>query len=89
LLCISREIFEKLCSAAQEFFVQRAAVKVIPLRPKITESLFRRASKLPLRNLEETSCFEYVPTKIWATRYSEFWQWQRVSDWWREFGQDE
>ena len=32
--------------------------------------------------------FVYTPTSIWQTRHSEFWQWQRLSEWWNEFNQD-
>jgi hypothetical protein len=88
LLCISREIFKKLSSITREFYPRQAVIKNAPARVQRAEAL-PKAPALPLRSARETAYPEYAPTKIWPTRYSEFWQWQRVSDWWREFGQDE
>ena len=88
LLCISKENFEKLCLSAQEFYAQLAAVNNAPARVQRTE-LLCKAPALPLRHIKRTNYPEYAPTKIWQTRYSEFWQWQRVSEWHREYGQDE
>ena len=88
LLCISKETFEKLRLTTREFYTQQAVAKNIPARVQRTE-LLRKASALPLRCNEEARYSAYTPTKIWQTRYSELWQWQRVNDWYREFGQDE
>jgi hypothetical protein len=88
LLCISRRIFEKLCLSAQEFYAQPAAVNNAPARVQRTESL-PKAPALPLLCNEEAGYSAYTPTPIWQTRYSELWQWQRVSEWHREYGQDE
>jgi hypothetical protein len=48
-----------------------------------------KAPVTSLRSIEKAGYSAYTPTPIWQTRYSEFWQWQRVSEWYREYGQDE
>ena len=88
MLCISKEIFEKLRLTTREFYGQQAVVKNIPARVQRTKAQ-RKMPVLPSRGIKETACPEYTPTKIWPTRYSELWQWQRVSEWHREYGQDE
>ena len=88
LLCISKELFEKLALTAQEFFAKENTVKIIPARIQRIKSL-SKAPALSLRSIEKDRYSEYAPTPIWQTRYSEFWQWQRVSEWWSEFGQDD
>jgi len=88
LLCISKEGFEKLRLTTRKFYAQQAVIKNIPARVQRTKAL-RKMPVLPLRGIKEAACPEYTPTKIWPTRYSELWQWQRVNDWYREFGQDE
>jgi len=84
LLCISKELFEKLALAAQEFFVKENVLKTAPARAQKTKSL----RKTPITSLRNIRHSEYAPTSIWHTRYDEFWQWQRVSEWWREFDPD-
>ena len=88
LLCISKELFEKLTLASQGFFTKKHVLKNTPARAQRTKSLLK-APEPSLRDIEKAVYPEYSPTKIWQTRYSEFWQWQRVSEWWREFGQDD
>ena len=88
LLCISKENFEKLCLSAHGFYAKQTAVNNAPVRVQRT-GLLCKAPALPLCSIERISYPEYAPTKIWQTRYSEFWQWQRVSEWHREYGQDE
>ncbi len=88
LLCISKERFEKLVLATQGFFAKKQLFKNIPKRVQKTKPLLK-AVKQPLRGVKESKCSTYTPTSIWQTRYSEFWQWQRVSEWHREYRQDE
>jgi len=88
LLCISKAVFEKLTAAAQEFFSNESAPKIIPAQAAGIKS----PPKAPVPALhvsEENKHSWYTPTKIWATRYSELWQWQRVSEWWRRYRQEE
>ena len=65
-----------------------AAVYNAPARVQRTGSLCKEPA-LPLRCTEKASYSEYNPTPIWHTRYSELWQWQRVAEWYREYGRDE
>ncbi len=88
MLCISKELFEKLCLTAQEFFVKENIFKNTPAQAQKIKSL-PKAPTPSLRDNEEARYSVYIPTSIWQTRYSELWQWQRVSEWWREFGQDD
>lgn len=88
MLCISKELFEKLALAAQEFFTKKHVLKNTPARAQRTKPL-RKAPAPSLRDNEEARYSAYIPTPIWQTRYSELWQWQRVSEWYREYGQDE
>ena len=88
ILCISKELFEKLASEAREFLVKENAPKNIPVQAQRIKPLCKAPAQ-SLRNIEKTVYPEYSPTRIWQTRYSEFWQWQRVSEWHREYGQDE
>jgi hypothetical protein len=88
LLCISKESFEKLFLVTQEFPGNDNARKLIPAQAPRIKSLPR--TPVPVLHSNEKNNYSwYTPTKIWATRYSEFWQWQRVSEWHREYGQDE
>jgi endo-beta-N-acetylglucosaminidase D len=77
-----------LALATQEFFIKRALPKSIPEQVQKTQSL-RNALTVSLCRIKETRDSAYNPTPIWQTRYSEFWQWQRVSEWHREYGQDD
>jgi len=77
-----------LTSEAQEFFIKETTPKNIPAQAQKIKPLCK-APVPSLRNIEKGVYPEYNPTKIWQTRYSEFWQWQRVSEWHREYGQDE
>ena len=88
LLCISKERFEKLCLAARELSVNKQPLRNIPAQTQKVKPLYTAAG-LTSRNSQETKYSAYIPTPIWQTRYSEFWQWQRVSQWHREYGQDE
>jgi hypothetical protein len=88
LLCISKERFEKLALAAQEFLTKKHVFKNTPSRTQRIK-LLCKAPAPSSRNIERTVYPEYTPTRIWQTRQSEFWQWQRVSEWHREYGQDE
>ena len=88
LLCISKELFEKLALAAQEFFAKESILKDTPALIRRSKPLLK-APVTSLRNIEKAGYSAYTPTPIWQTRYSEFWQWQRVSEWYREYGQDE
>ena len=67
---------------------KRYVLKNTPAPAQKTKPL-PKAPAPSLRNIERTICPEYTPTRIWQTRHSEFWQWQRVSEWHREYGQDE
>ena len=88
LLCISKERFERLSLTAQELLNKRHV-------PKNTLAPVQKIKPLPKapvpasRDIERTISPEYIPTRIWQTRQSEFWQWQRVSEWHREYGLDE
>jgi trehalose-6-phosphate synthase len=62
--------------------------KNIPAQAQRTKSS-GKAPVLTLPGSEEARYPEYIPTPIWQTRYSEFWQWQRVNEWWREYGEDD
>jgi len=75
-----------LCLTAQEFFIKDVVPKNIPAQR--IKSL-RRTPALSLHNIEERKYSAYTPTGIWQTRYSELWRWQRVSEWHRQYGQDE
>ena len=88
LLCISKERFEKLALATQEFLTKRHVLKNTPAPIQRIKPL-PKAPAPSSRNIKDTIYPEYTPTGIWQTRYSEFWQWQRVSEWYREYGQDE
>ena len=88
LLCISKERFEKLALVTQEFLTKKHVFKNTPTRAQRTKSL-PKALAPSLRDNEKARYSVYAPTSIWQTRYSELWQWQRVSEWHREYGQDE
>jgi hypothetical protein len=88
LLCISKERFEKLALVTQEFFTKKHLLKNTPAPAQRTKSLLK-APVSYLRGIKKAGYSAYAPTPIWPTRYSEFWQWQRVSEWHREYGQDE
>ena len=72
---------------AQEFFVKENIFKNTPAQVQKIKSL-PKAPVSSLRGSEESRYSVYAPTSIWQTRYSELWQWQRVSEWHREYGQD-
>ncbi len=88
LLCISKELFEKLAFATQEFFAKESILKNTPALIRRSKPLLK-APVTSLRNIKKAGYSAYTPTPIWQTRYSEFWQWQRVNEWHREYGQDE
>ena len=88
LLCISKESFEKLRLTTRGFYARQAALKNTPAQLHKTKAL-PKTPVLPSSDAKKAICPEYAPTKIWPTRHSEFWQWQRVSEWHREYGQDE
>jgi hypothetical protein len=88
LLCISKEIFERLRLTTREFYARQAIIKSTPARVQRTKAL-PKVSVLPSHDAKKTTCPEYTPTKIWATRDSALWQWRRAYEWWREYGQDE
>ena len=73
---------------AQKFLIKEVAPKNTPVQSQRIKSL-SKVPALSLRSIEKDRYSEYAPTPIWQTRHSEFWQWQRVSEWWREFGEDE
>jgi hypothetical protein len=77
-----------LCLTAQELFAKENIFKNAPAQAQKIKSL-PKAPTPSLRDNEEARYSVYIPTPIWQTRYSELWQWQRVSEWWREYGQDE
>jgi hypothetical protein len=85
ILCIRKELFEKLCLETQEFL----ATKTAPKKTKVIAAEPKPLCDVPQENTLRHTGYVYTPTKIWATRYSELWQWQRVSEWWREYGTDE
>ena len=88
MLCISKAIFEKLTLAAREFFVKEKVLEYIPAPVQKSEP---QSQELPpfLPIAKEAGCLEYIPTSIWQTRDSKFWQWRRFNEWWREYGQDD
>jgi hypothetical protein len=88
LLCISKERFEKLCLAARELLAKDKPLRSILAQTQKVKPLCK-APGLTLHNSRKTKYSAYIPTPIWQTHYSEFWQWQRVSEWHREYGQDE
>jgi hypothetical protein len=88
LLCISKERFEKLCLAARELLVNDKLIRSIPAQTQKVK-LLCETPVLTLHSSQKTKHSAYIPTPIWQTHYSEFWQWQRVSEWHREYGQDE
>ena len=88
MLCISKEIFEKLRLTTREFYTQQAVVENIPAQVQRTKALCK-TPVLSLCGTKETTFSEYTPTKIWPTRDSALWQWRRAYEWWREYGQDE
>ena len=88
LLCIGKESFEKLTLSTRQFFSLKSALKDTARETRIIQA----PPKVPVPYLADNRkavYSAYTPTKIWASRYSEFWQWQRVSEWHREYGQDE
>ena len=88
LLCISKERFERLTLETREFRIKKAASKNTPVRVQRIKQLCKAAEPYSPK-IQKAVHLEYAPTKIWQTRHSEFWQWQRVSEWHREYGQDE
>lgn len=88
LFCISREIFKKLCLAAQEHLVKELPLKKILAQAPRIKSLPKTPASALYGREENKHSWYYSPTKMWVTRYSELWQWQRVSEWDREYGQD-
>ena len=88
LLCISKERFVKLTLAVHDSLLKQRIPRKAYTRVPRTEPLHQKPA-LPLRSKKETMPSEYMPTPIWHTRESEFWQWQRVSEWWREYRPDE
>jgi hypothetical protein len=88
LLCITKAVFEKLTTVMRESFGNDRKPRPTPAEDVKTKSLLKVPVPVLYTSKENKhSC--YMPTKIWATRYSELWQWQRVSEWHREYGQDE
>ena len=91
LLCISQEIYKDL-KRQVSLLVLRSKKK----RPKGTrqlEHLWERftpkekcPSGLPFAR-PNLSC--YMPTDIWQTRESSYWQWRRVDEWFRQFQEDD
>jgi hypothetical protein len=50
----------------------------------------RDASQLPLSTpLSRSNLACYVPTDIWQTRESSYWQWRRVNEWFRQLQEDD
>lgn len=88
LLCISKERFGKLTLAIRDSLIKELIPRKSYARVLRKEPL-HKAPALPLRSKKETMPSRYIPTPIWHTRESEFWQWQRVSEWWREYRPDE
>jgi hypothetical protein len=88
LLCISTAIFEKLALEIQESPVIEPIPAPVstPVQRTNTEPDIKRQLALPMTRYPEY--LEYTRSSIWQTRYSEFWQWRRVKQWWREFKQD-
>ena len=86
LLCIGKEIFEKLRLTTRGFYVRQAVFKNTPAQLHKTKAL-PKTPALPSSDTKKAIYPEYAPTKIWPTRHSEFWRWQRVSEWHREYGQ--
>ena len=84
LICISKGLFEKLCLETKEFL----AVKPAPRKINSVKAESKPLCYVPQENTLRPGNSVYMPTKIWATRSSEYWQWQRVSEWDREYGQD-
>ncbi len=72
----------------RDFFTKKHVLKNAPKQVQKTKSLLK-VPKLSLHSIKKNNYSVYIPTPIWQTRYSEFWQWQRVSEWHREYGQDE
>ncbi|MBU0503523.1 MAG: hypothetical protein KKG43_03945 [Candidatus Omnitrophica bacterium] len=88
MLCISKEIFEKLSLTTRESNTQQTVAKDTPAHIQRTRKSYKTLV-LPVPNAKETLCPEYIPTKIWPTRDSALWQWRRVKEWHREYGLDE
>ena len=88
LLCIGKERFGKLtlavCDSRIKGHIPMKAFVRVPRKEPV-----HKTPALPLRSKKEIMPSEYIPTQIWHTRESEFWQWQRVSEWWREYRPDE
>jgi endo-beta-N-acetylglucosaminidase D len=88
LLCISKAIFEKLTLATREFIVEPARSEFIPAPAQENNPSFKSPT-LPIADNRKTGYLEYSPSRIWNTRDSSFWQWRRVSEWWRDYRQDD
>jgi hypothetical protein len=88
LLCISKERFGKLTLAIRDSLIKGHIPRKVLARILKTEPLHQTPA-LFLHCEEETMPSEYIPSQIWHTRDSELWQWQRVSEWWREYKSDE
>ena len=88
LLCISRAIFEKLTLAARKLFIEPACPECLPAPAQENDPSSKEPVSYTTGN-RNTGYLEYTPSRIWPTRNSKFWQWRRVSDWWRQYGQDE
>ena len=88
LLCISKLVFEKLTLAAREFFVKPVCQKRLPAPVQENKPSFKQPEAC-LADNGNTGHSEYAPSQIWNTRNSRLWQWRRLSEWWREYHQDE
>jgi hypothetical protein len=77
-----------LAFAAQEFPAKESILNNTPALIRRPKPLLK-APIISSRNIEKFGYSACTPTSIWQTRYSEFWQWQRVSEWYDEYGQDE
>jgi hypothetical protein len=88
LLCISKERFSRLTLAIREFLIKELIPRKAYALVSRKEPLHQTPA-LPLLSKKETIPSEYMPTPIWHTRESELWQWQRLSEWWREYRPDE
>jgi hypothetical protein len=88
ILCISKEVFEKLRAALNEFGLRQKSAPPkpkIPFHQKLPESKPLRAPRRGDRNSRKDECTgSFEPSSIFNVRNSSLWRLRNLNTWFKE-----
>ena len=84
LLCFTQEVYRSIVRECK--WLKKKGLAPSSLKKQKLSTTQCVTARESYKRIESITLYE--PTDMWRTRESEFWQWRRVREWFREFSEE-